>query len=121
MFPETITIKIGTRDVILTRINQDNYGSEYRFRGPVDQVGLKIRHSLDNPDKPDGIKMERHNVFFEHVVYPTPTTAIQKFTTTFTIRNGSQNDPSQGASLAKAVNVWLASGAVIADLSVGKN
>lgn len=120
MFPETITIKIGTRDVILTRINQDNYGSEYRFRGPVDQVGLKIRHSLDTPDK-DAIKMERHNVFFEHFVYATPTAAPEKFTTTFTIRNGNQNDPAKGASLSKAVLVWLGTANVVDNLSVGKN
>lgn len=119
MFPGTITIKIGTRDVILTRVNQDNYGSEYRFRGPVDQVSMKIRHSLDSVDK-DGIKMERHNVFFEHTVYPTPTSAMQKYSFTSTIRGGSQNDPAAAGHLAFGAREWLTQ-TNIDDLVVGKN
>lgn len=119
MFPNTITIKIGTRDVVLTRVNQDNYGSEYRFRGPLDQVGLKIRHSTDSVDK-DGLKMERHNVFFEHIVYPTPTTVMEKYSFTSTIRGGSQNDPAKAGALANAGIVWLTP-AIVGDLVVGKN
>lgn len=119
MFPNTITIKIGTRDVVLTRVNQDNYGSEYRFRGPLDQVSMKIRHSVDSVDK-DGIKMERHNVFLEHIVYATPTSAMQKYSSTSTIRCGTQNDPASAGNLAFGGREWLTK-AVIDDLVVGKN
>lgn len=119
MFDNTITLKVKARDVVMTRVNQDNYGSEYRFRGDTDQVTMKIRHSGDSPDK-DGIKMERHNVFVEHIVHGTATTLPQKFTSTVTLRNGDKNSPILAADLTNALLVW-ASPAVVTRLSVGEN
>lgn len=120
MFPDEITLTIDTKPYKLSRINQDNYGSEYRFRGPDDQVGLKIRHSTDSVDK-DAIKMERHNVFVEHITYATPTANMKKASYTTTIRIGDKNAPKLGADLSKAVIAWLGTGTVIDDLTVGKN
>lgn len=120
MFPQTITLTIATVPYVLNRVNQDGYGSEYRYRGSSDAISMKIRHSKDSPDG-DLITMERHNVFIEHIVYPTPTTAMVKSTFTCTIRGGSFQDPATSSSLAKGAIAWLDSGTVLTDLGVGVN
>nr|UJQ85988.1 MAG: hypothetical protein 2 [Leviviridae sp.] len=121
MFPNTISILIATGDtLILNRVNQDSYGSEYQFADATRAASMKIRHSKDSPDK-DGLTMKRHNVFFEYVVYPTPTSLLKKFTYTGTLRHGQYDDPALCASIAKGVEAWVSSGSVAADLAAGKN
>lgn len=120
-FPGTITITIATgEDRILNRVNQDNYGSEYQYSSATEGIVMKIRHSTDSIDR-DGISMRRHNVLVERVVYPTPTAAMQKFSSTVTFRHGSQNDPAASAAITKGVLAWVSGGTVLADLSVGTN
>lgn len=119
-FPETITLTVNTVAKILNRINQDTYGSEYQLLGATESINLKIRHSADSVDK-DGLVMKRHNVFVEHVVYPTPVAAMKKFTYTVTLRHDQYSDPILAVDLGKASNVWLATATNIADVGVGKN
>lgn len=120
MFPATITLTVDTIAKILNRVNQDNYGSEYQLNGATESYNLKIRHSTDSVDK-DGLVMKRHNVFVEHVVYPTPTTAMKKETITVTLRHDQYSDPIGIVDITKAVNAWLGSGTVLADLGAGVN
>lgn len=120
MFPTTITLTIATVAKVLNRVNQDGYGSEYQLNGATESINLKIRHSTDAVDS-DGLKMKRHNVFVEHIVYPTPTTAMMKSTFTGTLRHGSLSDPAQSADLSKAVCAWLTTASNLADLSAGIN
>lgn len=120
-FPGTITITIATgEDRILNRVNQDNYGSEYQYNSATEGIVMKIRHSTDSVDG-DGIAMRRHNVLIERVVFPTPTTAMEKYTCTGTFRHGTQNDPGKSASFMKGLVGWLNSGTILTDLSVGTN
>lgn len=122
MFGATISLTIGGVAKVLNRVNQDDFGSEYRFRGTLDAVSLKIRHTRDNPDK-DGFTALRHNVYIERVVYPTSVDPIKKSSLTFTIRGGEFDDPARGIELAEAAIIWLNSGTpkVYADLGVGVN
>lgn len=120
MFPSTITLTVNTVDKVLNRVNQDNYGSEYRFQSSTESYNLKIRHSEDSPDK-DGLIMHRHNVFVEHIVFPTPTTAIKKNTATVTFRSGQYQDPEEGSFLQSALNAWLGTSTNLADLADGAN
>lgn len=121
MFSDTISILVAPSDtIILNRVNQDNYGSEYAYSDALRAANLKIRHSTDSVDK-DGLVMRRHNVFFEYVVYPTLTVALKKYSSTSTFRGDKYCDPALEASIAKGVNTWLASGTVIADLVAGNN
>lgn len=120
MFPATITLTVNTVAKVLNRVNQDNYGSEYQLNAGTESINLKIRHSADSRDG-DGIVMKRHNVFVEHVVYPTPTTELQKSTYTVTLRHGSFSDPADSVNLGKALNVWLAAATNIADIGAGVN
>lgn len=52
----------------LPKINQDAYGSEYYLRETSQEFRVKIRHSVESPQK-DGTVFERHNVEFTHVTF----------------------------------------------------
>ncbi len=120
MFANTITLTINAVAKVLNRVNQDNYGSEYALASATESIVLKIRHSTDSVDG-DGLIMKRHNVFVEHIVFPTPTAAMQKFTATVTLRHGRYDDPTKSADLIKAVSAWVSSTTVAAQLAAGEN
>lgn len=120
MFPATITLTVNAVAKILNRVNQDSYGSEYQLADVSDAWNLKIRHSIDAKDG-DGLVMKRHNVFVEHVVYPTATTLMKKDTFTVTIRHDQYQAPLSVTDIAKAVNVWLGTGSNLADIGAGVN
>lgn len=121
MFSNTITITIApSTDRILKRVNQDSYGSEYQYSDANEAISMKIRHSTDAPDA-DGIKMKRHNVFFERVVYATPTVSLKKYSSTATLRESIGADPAASATQIKGVIAWVASSTIAADLATGDN
>lgn len=120
MFPATITLTVNAIAKVLNRVNQDNYGSEYQLNGSTESFVLKIRHTVDSTDG-DGLSMKRHNVFVEHIIFPTVTDPLQKFTYTATLRHGSFNDPTNSVDLAKAVNAWLGTSTNMADIGAGVN
>lgn len=120
MFPSTITLTINAVAKVLNRVNQDSYGSEYQYNGSTESINLKIRHSKDSVDG-DGLVLKRHNVFVEHVVFPTPTASMKKFTYTVTVRQDQFSGTAESVDLGKAVNVWLAAGTNFADLGAGVN
>jgi hypothetical protein len=122
MFAATLTLTIAGNARVLNRVNQDSFGSEYSYSDSDQAITMKIRHSIDSADS-DGIVMKRHNVFVERVVYPTPTTLMEKFTSTVTMRHGKFDDPIGTADLFKALAVLLAasSSQMVTDLSVGVN
>jgi hypothetical protein len=120
MFAATITLTLNAVAKVLNRVNQDSFGSEYRLVSGTEAITLKIRHSTDSVDG-DGIIMARHNVFVEHIIYPTPTTALKKHTSTATIRVGTYSDPLVGGYLAAGLTDWLDTAGVITDLVAGIN
>lgn len=121
MLPSTITLTIATgADRILNRVNQDNYGSEYKYSDATEAISMKIRHSVDSVDS-DGITMMRHNVFVERVVYPTPVALMKKFTSTVTLRHGKTDDPAASAAITKGLATWISGTTILADLAVGVN
>ena len=83
----------------LTRVNQDNYGSEYKYLGAIQSIRLKIRHSTDTvkPNLAAGIaaaSFNRHNATIEHVIFQTLTEAEKACTATITLRDGKGYGPS---------------------------
>lgn len=120
MFAATITLTINAVAKVLQRVNQDSFGSVYSLNSATESITMKIRHSDDSVDG-DGIIMKRHNVFVEHIVYPTPTAAMQKFTSTATFRHGKFDDPNKSSDLMKALSVWLGASTNAADLAAGVN
>ncbi|DAD52820.1 coat protein [ssRNA phage SRR7976357_12] len=119
-FPATITLTVNAVAKVLNRVNQDSYGSEYSLIDTLDSWNLKIRHTEDSPDG-DGLVMRRHNVFVEHVVYPTPTALMQKDTVSLVMRQDKNHGPTDMINICKAVNVWLGAATNIADLGAGIN
>jgi hypothetical protein len=120
MFPSTITLTVNAVAKVLQRVNQDSYGSEYQLQDVLDSWNLKIRHSTDSVDG-DGLVMKRHNVFIEHVVYPTATTLMKKDSYTLTMRHDRFSAPTSAVDIAKAANVWLATATNLADIAAGAN
>lgn len=73
MFADTIALTLtGIGSVTVVRINQDNYGSEYRFADTTHVVSMKIRNSKV-ADKNDGRTYDRHNVEITRTVLATST------------------------------------------------
>jgi hypothetical protein len=120
MFPATITLTVNAVPKVLNRVNQDSYGSEYQLNAALESYNLKIRHSTDSVDG-DGLVMKRHNVFVEHIVYPTPTTLMKKESYTLTVRHDKYSDPTGSVDIGKAVNVWIGTSTNFADLGAGVN
>lgn len=121
MFPSTITITVDTgKDIVLNRVNQDNFGSEYQFAGSTESAVLKIRHSLESPQA-DGRRFKRHNVFFEHTVYPTLTDLAKINSYTLTMRNLEMSDPLVVSKIAAGVEAWAATGTNRLQIAQGVN
>jgi hypothetical protein len=121
-FGATITLTVNAVAKVLNRINQDNYGSEYSLLTATDSWNLKIRHSTDTADS-DGMVMLRHNIFVEHITYPTSTLPMYKETCTYTLREGKFDGTTNVEYLSEAVIVWLTAGTyqVSKDIVVGLN
>lgn len=95
MLANTLTITISGTGYTLTRINQDNFGSLYRFSDATQLMELQVRHS----DEPvNGLKqpepVRRHNMFFEHTVYATPTANRKYYSVSHTMRQAMSSDPA---------------------------
>lgn len=121
MFPSTITITVATgEDKILERVNQDNFGSEYLLIDATTKSSLKIRHSKEGKDSFGGV-MARHNVFFEHTVFPTLTAPEVVRSYTMTMRAPELSDPGVIASIAKGVQAWLGTSTNLNQLAAGVN
>lgn len=120
MFADQYTIVVGKKSdgvtddaVIIRRVNQDNYSSEYRYRDATRSLTVSIRHSEEKAPKPKSgsvvvaQKMLRHNVYMEYTLFPTPTTLEQKHTVSSTLRLGEYADPVITDTLAKAFNAFV--------------
>lgn len=60
MLGNTLTLPLPTGDIVLTKIAEQNYSSEYMFRNSSVKVNAKIRHSLTKAT-PSRREYERHN------------------------------------------------------------
>lgn len=67
MLANTYTLD-GTNDIVVTRINQDGYGSEYLLVESLKETRLKIRHSKVKATA-TSVARDRHNVEIVQTVY----------------------------------------------------
>lgn len=91
MFQNTLTLTIDAVARSLIRVNQDNYGSEYRYSDAVESISLLVRHSVES--NKEG-KINRHNLYLERTVFATPTTNGSYYSSTITLRNGVGSNPA---------------------------
>lgn len=75
MLANTYTLD-GTEDIVVTRINQDSYGSEYRYQATSNHVTMKIRHSKVKATS-TAVARDRHNVEIVKTIYATESTPEQ--------------------------------------------
>lgn len=73
MLGETLTLPHADGNIVLEKINQGNYGSEYLNRTSLGETRVRIRHSVRKA--PTGtLAADRHNVEVIQTVYATETT-----------------------------------------------
>lgn len=107
MLANTLTVTINSVAKVLTRINQDNYSSEYQLVSATEKLVMKIRNTTE---KSGGYTYERHNVDLSWIIFATSTTLEQHYSAsqTFKKRTGANQDPTvlvqQVAGLATLVN-----------------
>lgn len=69
MLANTLTLPLPSGNVIVTRINQDGYSSEYLKRTSTEQHRLLIRHTRVSPGAGRSEQYDRHNVELVHTVF----------------------------------------------------
>lgn len=74
MLGDTITITVNSVAKALSKINQDQYSSEYFLKETVGEFRLKVRHSKDKVSAGKAPR-DRHVITFTETVYGTPTTS----------------------------------------------
>lgn len=112
----TISMNNGVTTFVLTLVNNDNYSSEYRLKGPDREHLAFVRHSTEKAAVLGQI-MERHNVSYRETVYPTeifPQGRI--FESYFVIRAPKLASAADSALTAKAV---MAYGTLNAEALIG--
>ncbi len=93
----------------LIRVNQDNYGSEYKYLDAIQSINLKFRHSTDlvKADVAKGIlatSLNRHNATIKHVIFATVTVPEKVCETTITLRDGKGYGPTSLLSFWQGFN-----------------
>lgn len=105
MLANTLTLTIATVAKTLTRINQDNYGSEYRLVSASERITLKIRHSKNSSN---GVQFDQHNVMVEWTKIPAAPALPSTMTVSTTLRGQFGTDPAELDSLSDALGVLVA-------------
>lgn len=106
MLGDTISLTHNSVARVLSKINQDNYSSEYLLRTATDEFRLQVRHSTESA-KPGVVPFERHNLEFTATTFATPTVAEVKNISSYTIRTRKGTDPATALLAAKAQVAWL--------------
>jgi hypothetical protein len=110
MFANTLTLTINAVAKVLTRVNQDSYGSEYTLISYVESIRLQIRHTTDKLATGDVL---RHNVYVERTIFATPTATEKYFSVTGTLRS------RVGSSPTDLLNMYVGFSTLMATLDDG--
>jgi hypothetical protein len=108
MLANTLTLTINSVAKVLTRINQDNYGSEYRLVAASERIVLKIRHSKSSSG---GAQFDQHNVLVEWTKIPASPATPTVMTVSTTLRGQFGTDPVELDYLSDALGVLVAANA----------
>lgn len=111
MFANTLSVTIGADAArVLTRVNQDNYGSTYRLATATEFTEILIRNSTG---RESGVLYDRHNAELRHTTYATEVLAETYYSATTTFKTRRQGgDPSRLANVEKALNTLVSTSLV---------
>lgn len=109
MLANTLTLTVNSVAKVLTRVNQDNFGSQYQLISATEKYVLKIRHSVST-SKGNQL-FDTHNVLVEHTVFATPTTLEKTMTVSTTLRGQVGTAPGDLDNLSDALGVLVAANA----------
>jgi hypothetical protein len=107
MLANTLTVTINSVAKVLTRVNQDNFSSQYQLVTATESLILKIRNTTE---KQSSYSYDRHNVELSWLIFATSTVLEQHYVAsqTFRRRIGAFSDPTvlvqEVAGLATLVN-----------------
>lgn len=90
----------------LTRVTQDNYGSEYLLRESTQEFRVKIRHTKETP-RVGQPQLERHNFELTQTIYGTsgdPDTVRQAY---LVLRNSKNDVAGDVSDLGEALSYFL--------------
>lgn len=120
MFANTLSVTIGADSArVLTRINQDGFGSTYRLATALELTELVIRNGTSKEN--GNILYDRHNVELRHTTYATTTVPESNYvaSTTFKTRRAG-GDPTRLADVEKAM-ASLVTTSLVAGLVQGES
>lgn len=109
MFANTLTLTIGGVAKTLVRVNQDNFGSSYKFVNGTELITMAVRHSVDKGQR----IVDRHNVFIERTIFATPSDTEKYFSVTTTLRAGRDSAPTD------LLNTWIGASTLLLTLDDG--
>ncbi|DAD50252.1 coat protein [ssRNA phage Gerhypos.2_11] len=105
MKANTLTLTVNAVAKVLTRVNQDNFGSTYTLLSATDSWTLKFRNSTEVAK--DKTLFGRHNVYVEYIVFATPTTVQKSYTISTTLRMSQSSDPAYLAYISSALSTLM--------------
>lgn len=107
MFANTLSVTIGGDSArVLTRINQDSFGSTYRLASATELTELVIRNQTA---REGGLLYDRHNVELRSTVYATESTPERHYVGSATFKTRRVGgDPTRLASVQKALQTLAA-------------
>ncbi|UJQ85282.1 MAG: putative coat protein [Loecwouvirus pseudonemorishabitans] len=91
MIGDTITVSYNAGNVVLTKINQDNYGAEYLYKDATLEYRMKVRHSSSVRS---GTTYDRHNIELTRTVYgvaPAPNVTQKAY---LVVETPATSDPT---------------------------
>jgi len=86
--PITVTINAVGKDCV--KINQDGYGSHYRYASATERLDLKVRHSANKPNAAGVV--DRHNVELTWTVFATDPDETDTVTRAYVIIENDSKD-----------------------------
>lgn len=110
MFGDTITLDLSLDEtpvpIILKKINQDGYSSEYRLKDADREHVLLIRHTKES-SKLKGKTVDRHNVTYTQNVFPTEVSPLGETIQAYSvIRANPESSNDNSLPVINAVMAW---------------
>lgn len=91
MFADPAVVTINGVAKSLTRVNQDQYSSEYVLREALGDYRLNIRNS-SRTDKKTGKVTERHNIELIHTIYAVAPSTVGTVRKAYLVIENQQGD-----------------------------